>query len=533
MSFDLRSELWIPVILKEGTAIELSLRDCFLQGDEVRRINGELPTQSFAILRLLLAITHDAIGFYKPADVTKAIRHGIDVQAVLAYLDEHADRFDLFHPERPFFQVATLRTAKDDVSGLEKLISDVPNGEPFLTTRAGRGLERISAAEAARWLVHAQSFDPSGIRSGAVGDPAVKGGKGFPIGPAWAGQIGGIVLHGTSLSETIAYNLAPTPRNDLDRPVWAKPEPQTEQRQHEPKPNGPVELLAWQSRRIRLVGDRTGVTGLVLCQGDRMTPQNRFDLEHMTAWRYSLNQSKKHGADVYMPLKHDPNRSVWRGVPELLGRSPKTEGGKEKTLPSTTVATIGAQLYDLEDLDLTVGIEVIGMDYGGNEATVAELVHDTLDFRLSLLGEQAADVRTMVHDAVGLADNCVWILGTMAKNIAQAAGDFDGLDGASEKAKLEAWSALDAPARRWLSELQSGTDTIAAMSSWQKVLRRVLEREAAKLASSCSPAAVIGRRTKHGFMTAAKAESFFRKKLRDELPLAYPKKQQSEEHADE
>ncbi|MGV7400563.1 type I-E CRISPR-associated protein Cse1/CasA, partial [Mycobacterium kansasii] len=87
---------------------------------------------------------------------------------------------DLFDPVAPFFQVAGLRTAKDDVFSLDRIVADVPNGEPLFTTRSGADLARMAPAEAARWLVHAHAFDPSGIKSGALGDDTVKGGKGYP-----------------------------------------------------------------------------------------------------------------------------------------------------------------------------------------------------------------------------------------------------------------------------------------------------------------------------------------------------------------
>ena len=50
----------------------------------------------------------------------------------------------------------------------------------------------------------------------------------------------------------------------------------------------------------------------------------------------------------------------------------------------------------------------------------------------------------------------------------------------------------------------------------------VIETLAARMAVSCSPAAVTGRMTKFGYMTAAKAESYLRAALRKELVLAYP-----------
>jgi len=521
MSFDLLTESWIPVIRTDGSSDTLSIRAVFGEAAQIRRVAAELPTQSFAIMRLLLAICHDAIGFRHEDDVEEGLTRGLDVAQIEGYLDRFADRFDLFHPARPFMQVADLRTAKDEAAGLEKLISDVPNGTPFLTIRGGEALRRISAAEAAVWLIHAQAYDPSGIRSAAVGDPETSGGKGYPIGPSWVGQIGGVLLHGDSLAETLPLNLVPTQGAPGDRPFWASDIPQTALRQLEPKPHGPVELLVWQSRRIRLVGNRDAVTGVVLSQGDRMTPQNRHAVEFMTAWRYSKPQTKKLGMAVYMPQKHDPERAGWRGLPALLS-TPEYEDGHATSIPPATVAQVARLSDEVADLDRRIGVELIGMDYGPQEATVNDIVADTLDLRASVLGREAGQVRVLIHDAVATADACVWALGRMAANLASAAGDFDGVDGARSRATLAGWSALDDPARAWLATLGSETDTIEAKRAWHQEVRAAMEGQLAVLAATCSPAAVAGRQTKFGFMTAAQAEIYFRSALRKELPLAYP-----------
>ncbi|WP_282004737.1 type I-E CRISPR-associated protein Cse1/CasA [Propioniciclava sinopodophylli] len=534
MSFNLVTEPWIPVVYQDGSTADVSMSECFADASTITRIGGDLPTQSFALLRLLLAICHDAIGFHSQRAVRRVISQGLDTASIVSYLNDSCDRFDLFHSTRPFMQVATLHTAKNEAAGLEKLISDVPNGAPFLTTRGGRSLQRISPAEAARWLIHAHAFDPSGIRSAAVGDPNTKGGKGYPIGPGWAGQIGGVVLHGRNLAETLGYNLIATPDNPADRPVWALTAPHTEQRQIEPEVAGPVQLLVWQSRRIRLVGDHTGVTGVVLCQGDRMTPQNRHDIEAMTAWRYSKPQSKKFGIPVYMPLKHDPAKDGWRGFPSMVSTQPTQEDGQDGTRRPATVMTLAEVSLDLDlDLDAVVGLEMVGIDYGAQEATVAELYHDRLDFRIGVLGEQAVELRTLIQDATRLADDCVWEVGRMAAHVARAAGDFDGVEGTQERVRTEAWAALDHDARTWLADLRVDSDATAAKRAWHRIIRRVIESEADRVASAASPAADRGRVTKYGFMTTAKAEVFLRRALRDKLPLAYPPPNTKKESLDE
>lgn len=61
LSFDLTTEPWIPVLRLNGEHAELSLRQVFEEARKLRRIVGDLPTQEFALLRLLLAVAHDAL----------------------------------------------------------------------------------------------------------------------------------------------------------------------------------------------------------------------------------------------------------------------------------------------------------------------------------------------------------------------------------------------------------------------------------------------------------------------------------------
>ncbi|NEE32097.1 type I-E CRISPR-associated protein Cse1/CasA, partial [Streptomyces sp. SID7982] len=118
-SFELVSRPWLPVQYADGSTGELSLRDVFARAADIRRLVGDLPTQELALLRLLLAILYDACdeadGRSAGAPATledwEALWESPDSFDVVAgYLDRHRDRFDLLHPERPFFQVAGLHT---------------------------------------------------------------------------------------------------------------------------------------------------------------------------------------------------------------------------------------------------------------------------------------------------------------------------------------------------------------------------------------------------------------------------------------
>ena len=112
-----------------------------------------------------------------------------------------------------------------------------------------------------------------------------------------------------------------------------------------------------------------------------------------------------------------------------------------------TVASLAGHSEQFTELDTEVVVELVGIEYGPQEATVNDMVHDSLDLRLRMLGEDAAEVQLMLYDVVRSADQAVWALGRMAANIASAAGDFDGVDGARDRARETAWAELDHPAR--------------------------------------------------------------------------------------
>src|SRR5690606_29312670 len=254
VGFNLLDEPWIVVLEPDGRERQVSILGAFEQAQQLGTIAGEVPTQAFAITRLLLAFLHRAIDGPQGQDEWEQLWEAdeLPLEQIREYAQRVRSRFDLFHPDTPFFQVADLRTEKDEVSGLEKIVADVPNGEPYFTTRSAASLRCIEAAEAARWLVHVHAFDPSGIKSGAVGDPRVKRGTGYPIGPGWSGQIGGVLPQGRNLRETLLLNLISYDVESYvrigerdDVPPWERDPDGPEGRERSPR--GAIDLYTWQT----------------------------------------------------------------------------------------------------------------------------------------------------------------------------------------------------------------------------------------------------------------------------------------------
>ena len=195
--------------------------------------------------------------------------------------------------------------------------------------RAGKARDSLSYAEAARWLVYAQAYDYSGIKSGAVGDSRVKGGKGYPIGTGWTGMTGGVLVVGENLLDTLILNTCSSALTiPQDKPVWERQPDGSDTREkvgENAYPQGPSDLLTWQSRRIRLHSEGNRVTGVILSNGDKIPDAgaNVFG-DPMTPYRYSTNKSKKN-MDIYYPATFSPQRTVWRALDALIVA--ETDGG--------------------------------------------------------------------------------------------------------------------------------------------------------------------------------------------------------------
>ena len=532
-SFNLLDEPWIRVIRLDGTSDEVSLLTVFREATDISGIHGEIASQDVAIQRLLLAICHRAMGGPEEMDVWEEYwddpgKLGRDAAA---YLEGYRDRFYLRHPEHPFFQVAGIHAASGKTSGLESLIVDVPNGDPFFTTRIAQGLEYISWSEAARWLVHVHAFDPSGIRSGAVDDPQAKNGKGYPIGPGWTGQIGVVTVDGENLERTLLLNTVVCEKVDglhdvdpaEDIPPWER-DPDGPAGSLTLEPTGPVSCYTWQTRRVLLHGDDARVTGLFLGNGDKATPQTRYLVEPMTAWRYSEPQTKKLKATVYMPRKLPTDRAFWRGLSTLVAQlSPSITvkgAGMVTRYRSPGVISFYQELMMNRIVPLSglIPLHAVGIEYGAQEAVVTELVNDVLSLPAGLLDRSSARLLGVVHDAMEETEGVAFALRNLAANLDKARGGSpDTASAARDHAGAAFYQLIDERFPRWLASLD-GADPAEARDKWRSLLRSEARKQQEALASAVPDTAFAGRGEGKGRMDVGRALFYFRTALNKAVP---------------
>ncbi|WP_169721483.1 type I-E CRISPR-associated protein Cse1/CasA [Brevibacterium album] len=540
--FNLVDEPWIPVLRTDGSAGEASLLEVFEQAESIRQLHGELPTMRPAVLRILVVILARAVGLPRnPEDWEEKYDRGWApvVEAVREYLSRHRDRFWLRHPHEPFFQVADLGPENGATKGLGAIVADFPTNVAAFTQRGPASLERMSPAEAARWLVHTQAYDTSGIKTPDRRDPRQQKGKVYPQGTAWLGKGEVLVVGYKTLMDALRLNCvapdyAEVITGPADLPPWERTHPGPCAEFETPaQPEGFLQVYSWQARRVRLVFEDEDVTQVVLCYGDPLAEQSRQKFDPMMTWRYSKPQSAKFKADVFMPGIVDPSKDVWRSFAAWLPtRAQKAASdGPPPFLEPGVLRWVGAlAAADKLPLEFMPDIGLYGVQYGPQSATFADLVDESLEVPPFLLDPEARDSARTVLDAIKDADTVAWYLGTFAVNLARSRGVDEAVTPRTE-ARERAYQEFGAAFSSWLKKLKANTEWTRARRAWQQKLRSETRALAQELADESGEEAYIGRMVDQengAWMNVQIAEGYLYRGLQKTLTLAF--KEDNDDH---
>lgn len=506
---------WVQVLMRDGSTEVLTLAAVFRRAEEIAEITGEFPPQAMAIQRLLQAILYRALLPDGPVSAEQWREWWDDWASVVSrveeYLERWRDRFNLLDPDHPFMQVATLDTGSGNRSGMEKFL---PALGAFFNTRLGADAGVLDLAEAARWLVFTQAFDTSGIKTGALGDPRVKGGRGYPSGfPAFTGNLTLTVVEGNNLAETLLLNLAVPQAQECDSVFWERPPHTAAVDEKHGEPSGPADLMVWQNRRVRLFpnADATHIDDVIVAYGDLKTPYNAHVLEPMAPFKLSANLTSKRGEPTYWPSQVEPGRQVWRGFAAILTHA---EGAPNNLQWLATVRDEGI----LPD-DFRVRLRVVGVVYGPHDSTIVSYVDDRFDARLVALTD--AVLQQVAVDAVPIAQRCIGMLTGLAADLATATGTND--EAARNAAAIAGYAALDLQYREWLGTLsdpEAENKNSVYSADWQRRVRRCLAEVGAELCRKAGQRALIGRIIDEKRYDTASAWNRFTYLIHRETPLA-------------
>jgi CRISPR system Cascade subunit CasA len=317
LHFDLVDEPWIPCLMVDGSNTHLGLRVALARAPDIREIADPSPLITAALHRPLLAVLHRVFG---PEGATAWAflwrREAFDSSVLDEYWSRWKHRFDLFDPEHPFYQNPEL----DPVYAwpISKLPLSAGKREPLFEHFANDDRHWVSIPEAARELVALQAFAIGGFVSYERElDPKLF--KSADSAPLAKGAMA--LAKGENLFRTLMLNLhwynrvdeEPFPFEGEDVPAWEREEPT---RAEDRRPAGYLDLLTWQSRRVRLLPTSDETNGWVVRQAvvmkgyqfpDWWSPR---DGETMVA--YKARTDARSGQEAWFPVGFQREKALWR-----------------------------------------------------------------------------------------------------------------------------------------------------------------------------------------------------------------------------
>jgi CRISPR system Cascade subunit CasA len=522
MSFNLLDRAWMSVVDVDGERFEVSGRDAVFQSHEFSGLALEFPTQEPALLRqFLLAIVYSALDLPRDKEEWAEIfQEGRFPNSALgkieAYLDRWHDRFDLLHPEFPFGQVAGLTSASGEEKTTLSLVptlaagNNVPLFSPY-TEKAGPSL---GLAEAARWVMHVHCWDTAGIKTGMRDDPQVKAGKTTGNHTGTLGGLGVVVPVGRTLFETLMLNwlIQPDGRAELDKPQW---ETEHTAQWQSREPAGIIDLLTWQSRRMRLVTDdrngETMVVGVHIGSGDRMTRLPEY--EPHTAW----NHDRKKGEQ--RPKRYQQGKRVWEGLEAILTVHDAQNGAS--TADTSELLNQIPELARFLPTNYPLAIHTSGISYGTQSAIVEDFLSDALPLPVAALGRDS-DSYDLLVEIAGKAQKLAMEVNFLAGNLRKCS---HGEPTPWDKGQRPGEQLIALLSKHVIEVLRRAQDAGADIEALRE-LRSYWDRKALAdtfviadgLLASTAPSAWQGRVIDGHTYTPALVEIWFRSKVKKIIP---------------
>jgi CRISPR system Cascade subunit CasA len=509
MTFDLLSEPWIPVIERSGARREIGLIEMFRRADEISEIRDECPLVTLSIHRLALAIMACSLDG-DDESWTKMWDEGFG-DDVERYLQSKADRFDLFHPTLPFYQLACLvPAAKRDKGGGIVLSEDgipIPendakppswivvsiesgNTASYVDRRGDAALPKVSPARAARELITWTNYSPALGQSFAVDMP--DGTKAQPHGRRDGVLTRGytILLTGSDLRQTLLLNFGSGWKG---RPSWDLSAEERWDMMWDPALHSTaevVELLTWPSRSAKLIDDGSDVVGVYLNTGlslDKTAyvhdPMKMYripkvdDDEGEGSPKKRKKPKKKSKVNIPTPISPRPGRALWRDFDALLADS--DADGSSRRIPPDAIVRLSSPAVCEVVADLPVYASAFGIIFADGRASKAEAIVRS-DIPIPPHAEEAeSSIRKVLREAAVTADSvCFNMLSMQNRAIARLLGmkmDDEGNGGNEESsavvrsagAELQFWFDLDAAFDELLDGSMHG-DPDDALDRWDK-----------------------------------------------------------------
>lgn len=520
--FNLLDEKWIKVVdKKRNQVVEVSLKEVFENAHEFKMLAGEMKTQDFAILRLLLAVLHtvfsrfNAVGkAYEYLELDEMYRQKDEVdeddleeyrdelmhtwktlwqngefpKIVVEYLEKWRDRFYLFDEKYPFYQVtkeemySNIKEGKNPgstpIKSINRLISESNNKIALFSpkTDALNNKNSVSNSELARWLVMFQGYT-------GQADKTKLNVQDYDVSKGWIYDIGGIYFEGDTLLETLLLNLALVhPMNDshilrIQRPCWESSGGENIQQSFYPVKDLSSLYTNW-SRAIYLQdSDEKKPIELYIVKMPNIEHGNN-DLELMTIWRYNKTGPNK---DKWTPRKHSFGQSLWRSFGMLSLHH-------DEKVPSVGIVSWYENILNLIQ-DKKITLKSVSMQDDGNATSwvpVNEIIDELRLANVLLFDDEEGGWTVRLNDTI---EETKSVIETQYKFFLKDIKEIRNYsnDGFVNNKIEEIYSLIDEPFRNWIFEIDETSKKDETIITWRKIFKKLLIQSAQDILNQSNP----------------------------------------------
>ena len=517
--YNLLDEKWIQVASKDAVE-KISIKELFAGAAKYKELAGDMKTQDFAVMRVMLAILHtvfsrfdsngDSHGFFE-VDKEKFLQTGelkesdledyedalyqtwVDIwnakefpKVVEEYLEKWRERFFLYDDKYPFFQVTKEVIEKDAAGGgefygknINRLVSESNNKQAYFSPKDESYKEYIVDDELARWLITLQGYIGTSDKK--------KVGSAKTYSKGWLYDLGGVYLQGNNLFETLMLNfvIAHNENNNLlktQKPCWEAEtiEKNVEYYFHNGIDNIASLYTAW-CREIFIDPNRTKEDKFVcfIAKLPEIEHSNAF-LEPMTVWKYNDTGEYK---DKYRPRKHDANKSMWRnfGLLTGVGEGTRKPGVIEWLNKLGDISESEELGFNKENIKLCA----VCMLDDGNATSWAPIdeVEDTLNLKERVLID-TGDNGWIVRINKTITDTKASIDRTL-KIFIKDLLDIRNMEKSDASKYIEQfYFRIDLSFRNWIESIDIDNDKDTKEVEWKGILKKAIKEYVDELVSS-------------------------------------------------
>jgi CRISPR system Cascade subunit CasA len=317
-SFNLIDEPWIPCVDHQGQLVEVGLHDLLLQAQHLQAICCETPLMTAAMMPVVLALLHRVFGPEGSDEWEVLWEMGqFPSEPLEVYFERWQDRFDLFHPEYPFYQVRDRRL---EPKSTLYLAASIANTYTLFNHVVEETAPPLTPTQAALTLLTAQFFRLGGGVTSKQTPNLIDGSlaKGVLF-----------FAYGNNLFETLTLNLVRYP-DDLilshtpdDKPIWEHDDPFRQRAVGKQilnlTPKGYLDYLTWQTFHIEFFPE-VDVHGDVVVPSATVVPVARLTRDVFSPQKRYIRKAQDKDWKL---LRFNREKAIWRDYHSLLSLSNK------------------------------------------------------------------------------------------------------------------------------------------------------------------------------------------------------------------